>query len=666
MEPPDGQAWLAQVLEEHRQQILAEIQALASKLTLQVPLVPVFQEDGGAFASRRSVRRSESGPVRSSSQDSMLDPDDDPQLLVGNSVLESPSDGAGVLNTESLQAENGSSNRLGATADPTSPRTGMHKVVHHDSTGMGILAKEDTQVNLSSGFAHELVVRSEMQALGAPSARGYQRKFYNAIVGVSLFLNSMQEPPRRGWLSRLVGSSEFETFCGTVIVFNSGIAAYIADLQVRDYKAEVPNSFQTVEFIFVCWYVVELSLRLALHRGYFFVNYDWKYNILDVVLVTVTVADFVLNTAVSEDEQQQTNVTFMRVLRVLRIARALRALRALKLLRDLAVIVDCFRMSAAALFWAVVCILFMLYTFAIMFTQGVHGYLQEEGDKLSAEAVDNIMQDFGTLGRAMRSLYQACTGGRDWHEFYLLISEAGDFYAAAFVGFTFIMQFWCFSILTGIFVEKAMVASVQDRDDMVLARRREVREQVRHFKTVVGMIDVHGTGAISWHDFEQAMHNEVMVAYMASIGLEIHEIRHFFQILTGSHGDSAHKERVDIAKFVEGCMHMKGTATAIDMQLMLYEAHRLRHEMKKQSEDVQTILQRELLMISRIAEEMQTLLKQNADFAMSERWVPGDPDSMKRSQVASIPASKPPEITSSYLTPRDYSETLRPGGSSSI
>ena len=55
-----------------------------------------------------------------------------------------------------------------------------------------------------------------------------------------------------------------------------------------------------------------------------------------------------------------------------------------------------------------------------------------------------------------------------------------------------------------------------------------------------------------------------IVAYMSSVGVSVHDVEHLFKIVA-----NANKE-VDIERFVDGCMAIKGGATALDMQKQLY------------------------------------------------------------------------------------------------
>merc|ERR1712050_192725 len=55
---------------------------------------------------------------------------------------------------------------------------------------------------------------------------------------------------------------------------------------------------------------------------------------------------------------------------------------------------------------------------------------------------------------------------------------------------------------------------------------------------------------------------------MSSIGLQVNDIQMFFQMVarTGPSG------KIDIEHFVEGCLAMKGGATGLDVQKLLFDA----------------------------------------------------------------------------------------------
>jgi len=127
------------------------------------------------------------------------------------------------------------------------------------------------------------------------------------------------------------------------------------------------------------------------------------------------------------------------------------------------------------------------------------------------------------------------------------------------------------NILTGMIVEKAVGAAAPDRDELILQQRAQSRKEASEFTHLCKMLDAEEAGNITWDGFKTHMENEAMVAYMASLGLAVHEVELFFQIVAGTAGSGG----VPIDQFVDGCMQMKGGATGIDMQRQLFETNQL-------------------------------------------------------------------------------------------
>merc|ERR1712060_428515 len=94
-------------------------------------------------------------------------------------------------------------------------------------------------------------------------------------------------------------------------------------------------------------------------------------------------------------------------------------------------------------------------------------------------------------------------------------------------------------------------------------------------KRIMNLLDLDGSGKLSWEELNDSMASETMLAYMASVGLELHDLRLFYNVLT-DYGDC--EEGVDVERFIEGCMAMRGTATSMDMQKQLFETTRLQRQ----------------------------------------------------------------------------------------
>merc|ERR1740138_1541372 len=112
------------------------------------------------------------------------------------------------------------------------------------------------------------------------------------------------------------------------------------------------------------------------------------------------------------------NLTFMRTLRVIKMAKILRVVRVMRFFTELRVMLNSVLGSFVSLFWAFAMLVFIFYIFALVFVQGVTSYLLDHGESLRPETTEKLMQCFGSVSKAMITLYKAVTGGADWESFY--------------------------------------------------------------------------------------------------------------------------------------------------------------------------------------------------------------------------------------------------------
>merc|ERR1712061_514944 len=114
-------------------------------------------------------------------------------------------------------------------------------------------------------------------------------------------------------------------------------------------------------------------------------------------------------------------------------------------------------------------ILLLLYIFAVLFLQAMATYMSNE-KHMDPSLKHRIQSKFGSFQLSVLSLYSAVTGGVDWLEDYDLIKQIGGQYASMYLLFIFFFLFAVFNILTGMFVEKATIAALPDRDELVLSK----------------------------------------------------------------------------------------------------------------------------------------------------------------------------------------------------
>merc|ERR1712084_21883 len=105
---------------------------------------------------------------------------------------------------------------------------------------------------------------------------------------------------------------------------------------------------------------------MVVHKWFFFINGDMKWNIFDTILVLQGVLDNFLALIV---DTEGADMTFARLLRLMKLGKIFRLFRAVRFLRDLRVMLFSIMSSFPALFWAAITLGLILYIFALMFVQ---------------------------------------------------------------------------------------------------------------------------------------------------------------------------------------------------------------------------------------------------------------------------------------------------------
>eukprot|EP00747_Dinoflagellata_sp_TGD_P111381 gnl/TRDRNA2_/TRDRNA2_171212_c0_seq3.p1 gnl/TRDRNA2_/TRDRNA2_171212_c0~~gnl/TRDRNA2_/TRDRNA2_171212_c0_seq3.p1 ORF type:complete len:886 (+),score=161.09 gnl/TRDRNA2_/TRDRNA2_171212_c0_seq3:81-2738(+) len=144
---------------------------------------------------------------------------------------------------------------------------------------------------------------------------------------------NLEEPTRTGWLAAIVSSGRFESLTILVIVLNAFFMAYVANYDISHINHEPTEFITSAERFFTIFFLVELILKLCVHRRYFFVNENMKWNIFDFFLVGLAVYDQLVTLIAHSGGGP--NMTFMRTLRMLKMAKMLRMARVLKAFKDL-------------------------------------------------------------------------------------------------------------------------------------------------------------------------------------------------------------------------------------------------------------------------------------------------------------------------------------------
>lgn len=313
-----------------------------------------------------------------------------------------------------------------------------------------------------------------------PSCCG--RFFGNALLSISGFfdmLYTLKEPHRKGCLANFVGSQIFGLLSTIVILTNAVFIFFATDYEMQNIGGSTPMFFRVTDLVLSSCYVLEVGLKLVVHRGFFFWNSEWAWNGFDFLLVLFSIVENLLASEVlfaSQRSSDPVNLGFLRLLRLCKIVKILRIFRTLRVFSELRLMLDCVLGSLLNCMWCIVMLIFVMYIFALLVQQTLVGFLQEEGDERTPEEIGLLYQYFGSVQITLITLFQAITSGVDWHVPYEVLLISGSILPAAFVFYVAFVFISVWNIVTSTFVEKALKLAQPDIDLLV------VEQQLRDFE----------------------------------------------------------------------------------------------------------------------------------------------------------------------------------------
>eukprot|EP00931_Biecheleriopsis_adriatica_P021867 TRINITY_DN14181_c0_g1_i1.p1 TRINITY_DN14181_c0_g1~~TRINITY_DN14181_c0_g1_i1.p1 ORF type:complete len:526 (+),score=85.59 TRINITY_DN14181_c0_g1_i1:625-2202(+) len=432
-----------------------------------------------------------------------------------------------------------------------------------------------------------LLSRDLRQRQGLVAEWGASEHIWSRMFSQSFeYWESLEEPTHTGRLAKVVLHPGFDTVCLSVILLNSIFAIFDTDWKVSHYySVKRPPFLFTAEMAFVAWYTLELFLKILVHRQYFFINKDMRWNWFDSLIVVVSLSEALPSLIASQGTGNVGNVTFARVLRVLKMVRILRMVRLMRFFSETRILLNSIVASFDKLFWSIMMLLFILYIFSLVLVQGAalwmeeinHKHVGENGELHEdfKELRERVVECFGSVMTAMTTLFQTCTGGDDWSGFYKVAQITGDQNAVIFVCFVAFSQIALLNILTGIFVEGAMKAAQPEREIQAWEVHKTEKETEAELRRLCEAVAKGSNGILNREDFTNELMNGRLKAYFSLLGLDVKDAQKFFSML-----EILSDGQVDVDAFVYGCLRMKGTATCLDMQYLLFETKTIRRHQR--------------------------------------------------------------------------------------
>jgi len=383
-----------------------------------------------------------------------------------------------------------------------------------------------------------------------------------------------EEPERTSWVARLLRKQTFESAVFFVIASNVIFIGVCADYAAANPKQDVNGIILFLEISFQAFYIVELAMRIFVHRIYFFIDMEERYwNLLDFGLVFFSVWDIVTthiqdNDSMTPGSSSAFSATIFRVFRLFRLFKLFRAFRVLRSFHELRVLLRCICSSLRPLGWCMLLLTAFFYIFAIVFVNATASHLLD--DNLDPSTRNGLLSQWGSVAKSMLTLYQAISGGADWKPMADPLRDAGGIYYIVFLFFIAFILLAVLNILTGIFVDSAMRVSAEDADGQVALHVDSEHATIQDFGRLFSVISggcPSIKSSVSYEQFRDRMASHTLRARFAVMGLMIHDTRSFWNMLQAFAPNSAAagSEEVDVNTFIAGCLQLRGEASSMNL-----------------------------------------------------------------------------------------------------
>lgn len=387
----------------------------------------------------------------------------------------------------------------------------------------------------------------------------------------------LEEPVRSGWLERVVHHRAFDVVVTFAILLNTIFTTYEANYEINHLGEARPPESIIVDGLFLTIFSVEILMKLALHRWYFFANDEMAWNWFDIILVGISMLDFFLS------DSDIVRVSFARSLRIFKMGKVLRVFRTMRFLKELRVMVTSILGSVVSLGWSIVMLGMILYVFALFFVQQMAGHLSQTGLELAdPDLFARQLHYFRHVPGAIATLSMCTTGGKDWEDIWDLIVPLGWWSTMAFSFYIAFFTFAVMNILTGIFVENALSLCKPSEKEALLARKHQTEQEAGELTTILETLDGNGDGCMSIGEFSKVMTNERVVHVLSKLGVDIKDAELFFTTVARL----SHRDIVEIPEFVSQIMRLKGHALSMDLHAVIVQMQCLQRSLEHSLDDL--------------------------------------------------------------------------------
>eukprot|EP00930_Biecheleria_cincta_P081214 TRINITY_DN6998_c0_g3_i1.p1 TRINITY_DN6998_c0_g3~~TRINITY_DN6998_c0_g3_i1.p1 ORF type:complete len:1165 (+),score=209.90 TRINITY_DN6998_c0_g3_i1:78-3572(+) len=349
-------------------------------------------------------------------------------------------------------------------------------------------------------------------------------------------------------------SSCFDLDLVVVIMIAANVVLIGVELQTTSYLGREPFWALPVNIGFCVVFALDLLCRVAIQRtNFFFGDHRW-WNFLDALVVLGMLADLVLPLP-SDLPRRISILRLLRLLRILRVIRLVKLAIRFKFFREVGMLIKSITEPVRSMVWIMCIDVCLIYAMSLVLSEAAMQRCLSD-----PRGGNPLCEYFGTVSASMMSLFQATFFGILWGELYNSLAGIHWFYSVIFVAFmTFSIVIVANTTASFLFrlqkqaFEQERTSNIQNEIEASEAFLQQMIEVFQEF-------DLNSNGAISWAEFELALDDTRMNAFLATVDLRVHDAKKLFDIL-----DTDCTGAVEIDEFVFGCWRLKGGAKSTDI-----------------------------------------------------------------------------------------------------
>mmetsp|Transcript_10883 Transcript_10883/g.26083 ORF Transcript_10883/g.26083 Transcript_10883/m.26083 type:complete len:613 (+) Transcript_10883:3-1841(+) len=400
-----------------------------------------------------------------------------------------------------------------------------------------------------------------------------KREAHSADASRSRAIFSRNKQPQKAdagarLVVRIVEHPAFDVFFASIVLVNSILIGVDVENMLQDLGQ--PVSVRVLQYLCTSLFLTELILRVSAAGCQVFWSEDWAWMFLDVLIVTLSLWEIVVDIAEAYEEQGLdegvsgiSSLKAFRIIRLTRILKTAQLMRVFRFVMALRTLVQSVLHTMKALLWALLLLLLIVYVFAVLFTQAMHDYRMDPEipePKLPEDVEFYANRYFSSLVEGMLCLFMSIAGGVSWEQVILPLTYVSWLWVGCFIMYISFTYFAVLNVVTAVFCQSAIESAQNDHATVVQNMLDNKESHLKKLRALFSKFDIQQNGGITYGMFEEKMNSPAVREYFETLGLDVWDPWSFFKLLDEDGGGL-----VEIEEFFMGCLRFSGQARAMDV-----------------------------------------------------------------------------------------------------